>query len=64
MANYDRLALLETEKAELLKMKQYAPFRAWFAVKPLIGEAHFFDSQGKAKTFAKKHAPAAIYAAQ
>jgi hypothetical protein len=64
MANYDRLQLLEKDRQELARFKQYAPFRAWFAVKAEMQEARFFDSERKAKAFAKKHAPAAIYAAQ
>jgi Holliday junction resolvase len=64
MANYDRLELLESEKQELIRWKAILPFRAWFAVKAEHNEARFFDSLRKAKNFAKKHTPAAIYAAQ
>ena len=61
MANYDRFALLETEKQEAQRLKSYFPFRDWYIVKPEMSETLFVDSKRKAQTQAKKHAPAAIY---
>ena len=61
MANYNRLALLDSETAELAALKRAAPFRQWFAVKAENNEARFFDSKRKALGFARQHPPAAIY---
>lgn len=61
--NYNRLDLLEHEKAELIRWKQMLPFRDWHAVKPEIAEFRCFDTERKANFYAKKHAPAAIYKA-
>lgn len=52
--NYDRLQLLDSERAELLLLKRCAPYRQWFAVKPLVGEARFFNSKRAATAYAKK----------
>ena len=51
------------EHAELLLRRDYFPFREWYAVKTESGEVEYFDSKGKATQWAKKHAPAAIWAA-
>lgn len=61
--NYNRLELLEAEKAELITWKQRLPFRDWHGVKPEVAEFRCFDTKRKASAYAKKHAPAAIYRA-
>lgn len=58
------LELTEQERNDLLAIKRYRPFRAWFAVKPANQSAIIVDSLRKAKNHAAKFAPAAIYAAQ
>lgn len=55
MANYDRLALLESEAKELQFCKRNLPFRDWYAVKVINDAARFFDSKRKALNFARKH---------
>ena len=62
MVNYDRLAILPQEEAQLQLCKRTAPFRQWYAVKAVNIETRYFDSRRKALTFARKHPPAAIYA--
>lgn len=59
--DYNRIALTELEKQELQHFKMWFPFRKWFGVKPEMAEFRCFDSQRKAKNYATKHAPAAIY---
>jgi hypothetical protein len=56
--------LTAAEKQEALNLKKYAPFRDWHAVKPKGAPAIFLDTQRKAKSAAKKNAPAAIYRVQ
>jgi hypothetical protein len=61
MANYNRLEIQERDKAELLRLKAYFPFRKWFIVKAELQETAFFDSLAKAKRYAKDFEHVAIY---
>lgn len=55
MANYDRLELLETERAELERCKRMLPFREWFAVKAINQECRYFDTKRRMMAYVRKH---------
>jgi len=58
------MALSDQERAELLRLKLYFPFRTWFAVKNATYDAEYFDTKRKATNHARRIAPATIWSAQ